>query len=134
MSHEAIAAMLGHRSMDMTLRYAKIANRTVADEYFAVTDKVDALYQQARELPADAIGPNMAKLRREHHGLLGNGYCTRPPKLDCAFESICETCTFFQPASSSDPSPARRRSRQEPAAPHPTLRRTAHNLDYSEAS
>jgi hypothetical protein len=27
-----------HRSMDMTLRYAKIANRTVADEYFAVTD------------------------------------------------------------------------------------------------
>jgi site-specific recombinase XerD len=96
MSLEAIAAMLGHRSMDMTLRYAKIANRTVADEYFAVTDKVDALYEQARELPADAIGPKMAKLRREHHRLLGNGYCTRPPTLDCAFESICETCTFFQ--------------------------------------
>ena len=38
----------------------------------------------------------MAKLRREHHRLLGNGYCTRPPTLDCAFESICETCTFFQ--------------------------------------
>ena len=48
MSLEAIAAMLGHRSMDMTLRYAKIANRTVADEYFAVTDKVEALYAQAR--------------------------------------------------------------------------------------
>jgi hypothetical protein len=96
MSLEAIAAMLGHRSMDMTLRYAKIANRTVADEYFAVTDKVDALYEQARELPADAIGPKMAKLRREHHRLLGNSYCTRPPTLDCAFESICETCTFFQ--------------------------------------
>jgi hypothetical protein len=96
MSLEAIAAMLGHRSMDMTLRYAKIANRTVADEYFAVTDKVDALYEQARELPADAIGPKMAKLRREHHRLLGNGYCTRPAPLDCAFESICETCTFFQ--------------------------------------
>jgi site-specific recombinase XerD len=39
MSLEAIAAMLGHKSLDMTLRYAKIANRTVADEYFAVTDK-----------------------------------------------------------------------------------------------
>jgi hypothetical protein len=88
--------MLGHRSMDMTLRYAKIANRTVADEYFAVTDKVDALYDQARTLPADTIGPKMARLRREHHRLLGNGYCTRPPELDCAFESICETCTFFQ--------------------------------------
>jgi site-specific recombinase XerD len=96
MSLEAIAAMLGHRSLDMTLRYAKIANRTVADEYFAVTEKVDALYAQAKTLPADAIGPKMARLRREHHRLLGNGYCTRPPELDCAFESICETCTFFQ--------------------------------------
>jgi site-specific recombinase XerD len=96
MSLEAIAAMLGHRSMDMTLRYAKIANRTVADEYFAVTDQVDALYAQAQPLPADAIGPKMARLRREHHRLLGNGHCIRPHELDCAFESICETCSFFQ--------------------------------------
>jgi site-specific recombinase XerD len=96
MSLEAIAAMLGHRSLDMTLRYAKIASRTVADEYFAVTEKVEALYGQPPVLPADAIGPKMARLRREHHRMLGNGYCTRPPELDCAFESICETCTFFQ--------------------------------------
>ena len=88
--------MLGHRSLDMTLRYAKIANRTVADEYFAVTDKVEALYGQPQVLPADAIGPKMARLRREHHRMLGNGYCTRPPELDCSFESICETCTLFQ--------------------------------------
>jgi len=47
-------------------------------------------------LPADAIGPKMARLRREHHQMLGNGYCTRPPELDCAFESICESCAFFQ--------------------------------------
>jgi hypothetical protein len=96
MSLEAIAAMLGHRSMDMTLRYAKIAHRTVADEYFAVTDQVDALYAQADPLPADTIGPNMARLRREHHRLLGNGYCTRPQELDCAYEAICENCSFFQ--------------------------------------
>ena len=96
MSLEAIAAMLGHRSMDMTLRYAKIANRTVADEYFAVTDQVDALYATAEPLPADAIGPKMARLRREHHRLLGNGHCTRPQELDCAFEAICENCSFFQ--------------------------------------
>jgi hypothetical protein len=38
----------------------------------------------------------MARPRRKHHLMLGNGYCTRPPELDCAFESICETCTFFQ--------------------------------------
>jgi site-specific recombinase XerD len=96
MSLEAIAALLGHRSMDMTLRYAKIANRTVAEEYFAVTDKVEALYGQHTALPATAAGPLMARQRRDHFRLLGNGYCTRPPELDCAFESICETCTFFQ--------------------------------------
>ena len=44
MSLEAVAAMLGHRSMRMTLVYARIADRTVADEYFAAADKVDQLY------------------------------------------------------------------------------------------
>ena len=57
MSLEAIAALLGHRSLDMTLRYAKIASRTVADEYFAVSEKVEALYGQPAQLPADATGP-----------------------------------------------------------------------------
>lgn len=95
MSIEAVAAMLGHHSLDMTLRYAKIANRTVADEYFAVTEKVDALYAQAGQLPADTLGPNMTRLSREHDRLLGNGRCNRPTALECAFECICETCTFF---------------------------------------
>jgi site-specific recombinase XerD len=109
MTLEAIAALLGHRSLDMTLRYAKIANRTVADEYFAVTEKVEALYGQGNPLPADTIGPRMARLRREHHRLLGNGYCTRPPELDCAFETICETCTFFQTSIEFRPTLQRQR-------------------------
>jgi hypothetical protein len=83
--------------MDMTLVSARIANRTtVAQEYFTVAAKVDALYAHPAQLPADALGPNMARLNREHSRMLGNGYCTRPPELDCAFESICESCTFFQ--------------------------------------
>jgi hypothetical protein len=45
----------------------------------------------------------MNRLRREHHRLLGNGWCTRPPQLDCAFESICETCTYFQTTIESRP-------------------------------
>jgi site-specific recombinase XerD len=96
MSLEAIAALLGHHSMDMTLRYAKIANRTVADEYFAVTDKVEALYGRQEPLPAAALGAKMARLRRDDFRMLGNGHCTRPPELDCSFESVCENCTFFQ--------------------------------------
>lgn len=95
MSLEAIAAMLGHKSLDMTLVYAKIANRTVAEEYFTVAEKVDALYASPAQLPADTLGPNMTRLNREHHRLLGNGYCVRPTVMDCEFENICETCTYF---------------------------------------
>lgn len=97
MSLEAIAALLGHRSMYMTMTYARIADRTVADEYFAVSEKVEALYDKTL-LPADVEGPNMRRLRREHHRMLGNGYCTRPVELDCAFETICESCTYFATA------------------------------------
>jgi hypothetical protein len=94
MSLEAIAALLGHKSMRMTMVYAKIANRTVADEYFSVSEKVEALYDQPRELPATAEGAEMRKLRAEmHRRMLGNGYCARPVGLDCHFESICESCT-----------------------------------------
>jgi hypothetical protein len=82
-------------SLPRTWRYAEIASRTVADEYFAVSEKVEALYGQPAQLPADANGPNMAGCAREHHRLLGNSWCT-PPQLGCAFESICETCTHFQ--------------------------------------
>jgi integrase/recombinase XerD len=97
MSLEAIAALLGHKSMRMTMVYAKIANRTVAEEYFAVSEKVEALYDQPRELPATAEGAEMRKLRAEmHRRMLGNGYCARPVGLDCHFESICESCTYFQ--------------------------------------
>ncbi|WP_130014907.1 tyrosine-type recombinase/integrase [Serinicoccus sediminis] len=96
MSLEAIAAMLGHKSMDMTLVYAKIANRTVAEEYFTVAAKVDALYATPAHLPAEDLGPNMSRLNREHRRLLGNGYCTRPAVMDCEYETICESCTFFQ--------------------------------------
>jgi hypothetical protein len=35
----------------MTLRYAKVASRTVADEYFAVSGKVEALYGQPPSCP-----------------------------------------------------------------------------------
>lgn len=99
MSLEAIAALLGHHDLSMTMVYARIADRTVADEYFAVTAKVESLYQSSRQpavLPADAAGPSMRALRNEAaKRLLGNGYCGRPRELDCRYETICESCTMF---------------------------------------
>jgi integrase len=92
---EAIAALLGHRTLRMTIRYARIANRTVADEYHAVSEKVEALYAATTALDATAEGPTMRRVRAEHHRMLGNGWCTRPAELDCSFETICEGCGFF---------------------------------------
>ena len=111
MSLEAVAALLGHRSLDMTMTYARIADRTVADEYFAVSAKVEALYDKPRQLPASAEGPAMAKLRREHHRMLGNGFCTRPVELDCSFETICEGCSYF--ATTIEFRPTLRRQRAD---------------------
>jgi site-specific recombinase XerD len=94
---EAIAALLGHRKMEMTLIYARIANRVVADEYAAVSASIDALYGQPPALPADYETTGMARLRRETHArMLGNGLCTRPAELDCRMESACETCAYFR--------------------------------------
>ena len=44
---EAIAALLGHRSLEMTLVYARIADRVVADEYASACAKIDTLYATA---------------------------------------------------------------------------------------
>jgi len=95
MSLEAIASLL-HQSLTMTMVYARIADRTVADECFNVTEQVEALYQRPHQLPADTEGDNMRRLRTEaQRRLLGNGWCTRPREVDCRYETICETCSFF---------------------------------------
>jgi transposase-like protein len=93
MSLESIAAMLGHRSLEMTLVYARIANRTVEKEYFNVTRQLDQHTNIQVTIPE---GPEMANLRKEMDWRrLGNGYCTRPKKMPCEYETICETCTMF---------------------------------------
>jgi site-specific recombinase XerD len=97
---EAIAALLGHRSLEMTLVYAKITDRVVADEYASVCEQIDALYATANTpgaLPAEIESAAMTRLRQEAHArMLGNGMCTRPVELDCRMETICETCAYFE--------------------------------------
>lgn len=56
MSLEAVAALLGHRSLTMTLIYARIANRTVQDQYFSVCEDLDSLYS------AVALGDQTAQI------------------------------------------------------------------------
>src|SRR5205085_3385479 len=74
---EAIAALLGHRSLEMTLVHARIADRVVADEYESVTAQIDVLYKTAATpgaLPAEIETAAMTRLRQEAHArMLGNG-------------------------------------------------------------
>jgi hypothetical protein len=116
---EAVAELLGHRDLRMTMRYARIANATVAAEYRNVSDKVDALYTEPDELPET---PSMRRLRREHYRLLANGWCTRPRDLDCSFEAICEGCGHFATAVEFTPVLERQRDH---AATHGQPRRQA---------
>ena len=87
---EAIATMLGHRSLRMTLTYARIANKTVADEYAPASAKIDALYT------ATDPEQRLQQLAGEHRRMLANGWCQRPVATDCAYETICEGCGYYQ--------------------------------------
>jgi site-specific recombinase XerD len=105
MSLEAVAAMLGHKTLRMTLVYARVADHTVADAYDRVADQVDALYTKAAGLTTTATGAiTMTQLAAEYERrMLGNGWCNRPTQLDCQYESICESCTFYSTDASFEP-------------------------------
>ena len=96
MSLEAIAALLGHKSMRMTMVYAKISNRTVADEYFKVSAQVEALYERPSDSHRRPRAARCASPRGDAPADARQRYCARPVGLDCHFESICESCTYFQ--------------------------------------
>ena len=66
MSLEAIAALLGHSSLSMTLTYARIADRTVAEEYFAVSQQVEALYDAETCFPPTRKDPTWGGSRGDH--------------------------------------------------------------------
>jgi integrase len=65
---EAVAALLGHKNLEMTLVYARIGDATVAEEYFDVTRKVDQLYANAttgkRTMNFDPETPTPIELTR----------------------------------------------------------------------
>lgn len=100
---ESIAALLGHNSLSMTLVYARIGDRTVQEEYSAVSQQLQELSYEV-QVPdvkdkSYAVnvpeGTQMSRLRHEHWRMLGNGYCTRPNNVPCEYETICESCPCF---------------------------------------
>jgi integrase len=95
---ESIAALLGHRSLSMTMVYARIGNRTVQQEYSQVSEHLEELCNRVDLLnnqPVLTEGAQMRRLRQDHWRMLGNGYCTRPDGVPCEYETICESCPCF---------------------------------------
>ena len=95
---ESIAALLGHRSLSMTMIYARIGNRTVQQEYSQVSQHLEELCNRVDLLnrqPGPVEGAQMRKLRQDHWRMLGNGYCARPDGVPCEYETICESCPCF---------------------------------------
>lgn len=96
MSLQALMALLGHSSPEMTLRYARLASPTVKAAYDQAIGKL------ARRIPISAGGrpqvpdhetwlrSEMLKTRVAH------GYCSRDLVAEaCPYANICETCPSY---------------------------------------
>jgi integrase len=98
MSLQALMAVLGHVSAEMTLRYASIASPTVRAAYEAAMGKVRTrsalviapLGKTAVPDRVDWLRSEMLKTRVAH------GYCSRDLIADaCPYANICEQCDNF---------------------------------------
>lgn len=98
MSLQALMAVLGHVTPEMTLRYATLASPTLRAAYDEAVGKVRRLIPVASAgRPAvptkiDWIASEFLKTR------LTGGYCSRHLAADaCPYANVCETCDNFMP-------------------------------------
>jgi len=94
-----VQRMLGHKSPQMTARYASLHDTTLRaafDRY--CQQRVDITGQLIGYDPASPAADaewakhNLARIRDS----LPNGYCGRPPQQDCPHPNACLTCPDFQ--------------------------------------
>jgi hypothetical protein len=98
MSLQALMAVLGHVTPEMTLRYATLASPTLRAAYDEAIGKVRKLIPVAPAgrpaVPAkvDWIASEFLKTR------LTGGYCSRHLAAGaCPYANVCETCDNFTP-------------------------------------
>jgi integrase len=108
-SLQALMALLGHMSAEMSLRYGRLFDTTVRAEYERA---LDLAKQQARtpatgriSLPlADITGGADWKNTPLLKSRMAGGFCLRAPAQGaCAYANICEHCPSFHAEPSSLP-------------------------------
>jgi site-specific recombinase XerD len=99
MSLQALMALLGHVTAEMTLRYATLASPTLRAAYDEAIGKarprLPIIINERAVLPtkADWLRGEMLKTRVAH------GYCSRHLAADaCPYANICEQCDNYVPA------------------------------------
>jgi hypothetical protein len=96
MSLQALMALLGHRSPEMTIRYARLASPTLRAAYD------EAIGKMRRRIPvapagSPAVPDRLEWLRSEMlKTRVAHGYCSRDLVAEaCPYANVCETCPNF---------------------------------------
>jgi len=104
MSLQALMALLGHVTPEMTIRYATLASPTLRgayDEAMGTMRRQLTLTPVGRPIVPDKVAwlaSEMLKTRVAH------GYCSRHESQGpCPYANICETCDNYTPATEFEP-------------------------------
>lgn len=100
MSMQALMALLGHVTPQMTIRYATLASPTLRTAYEqaigGLRGQLD-LAPTGRPVVPDTVAWLNAEMIKTR---LANGYCSRHlAQGPCAYANICETCENFTPGT-----------------------------------
>lgn len=94
-----VQRMLGHKSPQMTARYASLHDTTLRaafDQYCQqrvdITGQLIGYDPGSPAADAEWAKHNLARIRDS----LPNGYCGRPPQQECPHPNACLTCPDFQ--------------------------------------
>jgi integrase len=106
MSLQALMALLGHRSPEMTIRYARLASPTLRTAYDQAIGKMRRLLPIAPPPGPAPIPDRVQWLQSEMlKTRVAHSYCSRDLVAEaCSYANICETCPSytttpeFQPA------------------------------------
>jgi integrase len=111
-SLQALMAILGHISAEMSLRYGRLFDTTIRDEYERALDlaktRIGSLPQPRTPDPAEPQ-PDWHATATIKTALAG-GHCLRAPAQGpCAYANICEHCPSFHPDPDDIPTLTRQR-------------------------